>query len=230
MLQVRIDAKNFGDAAILRDVSLDLVPGTFTVVTGRSGCGKTTLLRILAGLERDWTGAISGTARFGYVFQDPRLLPWRSVLENIRLAAGEPADAPERSRAALSMVGLAASADSFPGALSMGMARRAAIARAIAVDPEVVMMDEPFVSLDEGTAEQLRELTLRLWQRHRWTVLMVTHNLTEAAQMADRIVVLGGRPAGIRADLALDRAREARDSAWTDDVTSRLRATIENGA
>lgn len=227
MLRVRIDAKNYGDAAILRDVSLDLVPGTFTVLTGRSGCGKTTLLRILAGLDPNWHGTISGEARIGYVFQDPRLLPWRTVLDNVRLAADEPAPTPARSLEALAMVGLEASTSAFPGALSMGMARRAAIARAIAVDPELVVMDEPFVSLDEGTAEQLRALTLRLWQKHRWTVLMVTHNLAEAALMADRVVVLGGRPARIVEELTFDRDRQKRDAAWVEQTAGRLRGIID---
>lgn len=227
MLQVRIDAKNYGDSAILRDVSLALTPGTFTALTGRSGCGKTTLLRILAGLDRDWRGAISGDARIGYVFQDPRLLPWRSVLDNVRLAADEPVAAPDRSLDALAMVGLESSVSAYPGALSMGMARRVAIARAIAVSPQVLVMDEPFVSLDEGTAEQLRALTLRLWQEHRWTALMVTHNLSEAAQMADRVVVLGGRPARIAGELALDRERGKRDTAWIDQTVARLRSIVE---
>lgn len=227
MLQVRIDAKNFGDAAILRDVSLALAPGSFTALTGRSGCGKTTLLRILAGLERDWRGTISGDARIGYVFQDPRLLPWRSVLDNVRLAADESAAVPQRSLDAIAMVGLEASASAFPGTLSMGMARRVAIARAIAVGPQVLIMDEPFVSLDEGTAGQLRALTLRLWQKHRWTVLMVTHNLSEAAQMADRVVVLGGRPARIAGEIALERPREKRDAPWLERTATRLRSIVE---
>ena len=227
MLQVRIDAKNFGDAAILRDVSLALAPGSFTVLTGRSGCGKTTLLRILAGLDRDWRGTISGEARIGYVFQDPRLLPWRSVLDNVRLAADESVTPPKMSLDAIAMVGLEESASAYPGALSMGMARRVAIARAIAVGPQVLIMDEPFVSLDEGTAGQLRALTLRLWQKHRWTVLMVTHNLSEAAQMADRVVVLGGRPARIAGEIALERPREKRDAPWLEQTAARLRGIVE---
>lgn len=227
MLQVRIDAKNYGDDAILRDVSVALAPGTFTVLTGRSGCGKTTLLRILAGLDRDWRGTIAGKARIGYVFQDPRLLPWRSVLDNVRLAADEPVATPEKSLQALAMVGLESSASAYPGALSMGMARRTAIARAIAVGPELLVMDEPFVSLDEGTAEQLRALTLRLWQKHRWTVLMVTHNLSEAAQMADRVVVLSGRPAKVAGDVTLEKERGTRDASWTEQTVARLRSIVE---
>lgn len=227
MLRVRVDAKNYGDRAVLRNVSLNLSAGAFTVITGRSGCGKTTLLRILAGLDTDWEGEISGTAKLGYVFQEPRLLPWRSVLDNIRLASGETAASPVRSLEALDMVGLQESASMFPGTLSMGMARRGAIARAIAVKPEVVVMDEPFVSLDEGTAEQLRDLTLRLWREQRWTVLMVTHNLAEAARMADRVVVLAGQPAGIGEDLTLERERARRDPDWVDRTVARLRNAVD---
>jgi len=227
MLQVRIDAKNFGDTPVLRDISLNLAPGSFTVLTGRSGCGKTTLLRILAGLDRHWEGRISGSARLGYVFQDPRLLPWRSVLDNVRLAADEPDSAPDRSQQALAAVGLDGCAALLPGELSMGMARRAAVARAIAVEPEVVLMDEPFVSLDEGTADQLRLLVLRLWRQHRWTVLMVTHNLGEAARLADRIVVLGGTPAGIVHDVILDVPRRDRDLPWVERTAAELRGAVE---
>jgi NitT/TauT family transport system ATP-binding protein len=227
-MRVEIESKFFGGDEILKNISLTLEPGSFTVLTGPSGCGKTTLLRIMAGLDGDWRGHIEGAERLAYVFQEPRLLPWRSLLDNIRLAA-EPAGFGAEAAAALAMVGLEDHADAYPGTLSMGMARRAGLARALAVKPEILLMDEPFVSLDEAAAGQLRELTLNLWRNTRPAVLMVTHNLAEAAAMADRILIMSGRPAAIAADLILDRPRDGRDREWTWNILGRLRRTIESG-
>ena len=228
-MRVAIESKSFGGDEILRDISLTLEPGSFTVLTGPSGCGKTTLLRILAGLDTDWRGHIEGAEHLAYVFQEPRLLPWRNLLDNIRLAA-EPAGHGAEAAAALATVGLEGYEDAFPGTLSMGMARRAGLARALAVKPAVLLMDEPFVSLGEAAAGQLRELTLDLWRKIRPSVLMVTHNLAEAAAMADRVLILSGRPAVIAADLSLDRPRDRRDSGWVRDFSGRLRETVGNGA
>lgn len=227
-MRVEIESKFFGGDEILKDISLTLEPGSFTVLTGPSGCGKTTLLRIIAGLDGDWRGDVEGVERLAYVFQEPRLLPWRSLLDNIRLAA-EPAGLGAEAAAALAMVGLEGYEGAFPGTLSMGMARRVGLARAMAVKPAILLMDEPFVSLDEAAAGQLRELTLNLWRNTRPAVLMVTHNLAEAAAMADRILIMSGRPAAIAADLILDRPRDGRDREWTQNILGRLRRTIESG-
>lgn len=224
-MRAGIESKSFGGDEVLRDISLTLEPGSFTVLTGPSGCGKTTLLRILAGLDADWRGHIEGVEHLAYVFQEPRLLPWRSLLDNIRLAA-EPAGHGAEAAAALAMVGLEGYDDAFPGTLSMGMARRAGLARALAVKPVILLMDEPFVSLDEAAAGQLRELTLDLWRKTRPSVLMVTHNLEEAAVLADRVLILSGRPATIAADLAVDRPRDRRDLEWVRDFSGRLRENI----
>lgn len=229
LMRIAIESKSFGDDEILAGVSFTLAPGSFTVLTGPSGCGKTTLLRIAAGLDTDWRGNIEGAGRLAYVFQEPRLLPWRSLLDNIRLAAA-PAGHGAEAAAALAMVGLEGHEDALPGTLSMGMARRAGLARALVVKPSILLMDEPFVSLDEAAAGRLRELTLDLWRETSPTVLMVTHNLAEAAIMADRILVLSGRPAAIAADLAPERPRQGRDADWVRDFSGRLRAITGNGA
>ncbi len=163
----------------------------------------------------------------GFVFQEPRLLPWRSVVDNVRLALADRTIGQERARNALEMVGMQASANAFPGTLSMGMARRAALARALAIEPALLLMDEPFVSLDQSGADELRALTLQLWRQHRWTVLLVTHNLMEAAAMADRVIVLGGRPASVVDEVQLDRARSQRDKAWMEGIVARLRRAID---
>jgi len=228
-MRVGIESKSFGGDEILRDISLTIEPGSFTVLTGPSGCGKTTLLRILAGLDADWRGHIEGAEHLAYVFQEPRLLPWRNLLDNIRLAAEPAGHGAEAAAEALAMVGLQGYQGAYPGTLSMGMARRAGLARALAVKPAVLLMDEPFVSLDEAAAGQLRELTLDLWRKTRPTVLMVTHNLAEAAAMADRVLVLSGRPATIAADLSLDRPRNERDREWVGDISERLRKSAGNG-
>jgi len=205
---VRIDRKAFrmaegGTLEVLRDVAFALPARSFTCLIGPSGCGKTTTLRILLGLDRDFSGHVDprlATARIAAVFQEPRLLPWRTVEENIRLALPEAlVEAPLAP--ILDAVGLAEAARSYPAELSLGMARRAALARAFAVEPEVLALDEPFVSLDEATAGRLRELLLELWRARPTTVLMVTHNLREAVALSERILILGGRPAGIMGDV-----------------------------
>lgn len=226
MMRVEVESKSYGAEEVFRDISLKLEPGTFTMLTGPSGCGKTTLLRIIAGLDRDWRGWIESAENIAYVFQEPRLLPWRSLIDNIRLAA-EPTGHAAEAKAALAMVGLEDYADAFPSTLSMGMARRAGLARALAVKPEILLMDEPFVSLDEAAAAQLRDLTLELWQTTHPTVLMVTHNLAEAAAMADRILVMAGRPAAVIGDMRLDRPRGRRNSEWMADMKGKLREAMD---
>lgn len=222
LMRVEIESKSFGTEEILRDISFKLEPGSFTILTGPSGCGKTTLLRIVAGLDRHWRGRIEGAENIAYIFQEPRLLPWRSLLDNVRLAA-EPAGHASEARAALAMVGLEEYADAYPGTVSMGMARRAGLARALAVRPTNLLMDEPFVSLDEAAATRLRDMTLKLWTANRPTVLMITHNLDEAVTMADRILVMAGRPASLTLDLALALPRNRRDEAWASNIKEQLR-------
>src|SRR5271169_6575013 len=199
----------------LRNLSACVAPSEFCVITGPSGCGKTTLLNIIAGLDRDFTGALSfepsdgGAPRIGYVFQSPRLLPWRTVRENVALVLARNADRAEME-GLLSDVGLADVADAYPARLSGGMARRAALARAFAVAPDLLLMDEPFLSLDAAAADRLRSLLLRLVSTRPATVLFVTHDLAEAVELADRILVLSPAPGRVMAEMPITLPRTER--------------------
>ena len=211
-LSIRIARKDHGPVRVLDGLAFALPRGAFTCLIGPSGCGKTTTLRVLMGLERDWEGEIDpafATARLAAAFQEPRLLPWRTVARNVALALGEGARE-EVVEQALASVGLDGLGDRFPSQLSLGQARRAALARAFAVRPEVLLLDEPFVSLDEATAQRLRALLVALWERDPVTVLMVTHNVAEAVRLADRIVLLTERPARVAGEVTVDVARADR--------------------
>ena len=204
--------------------------GEFVCLLGPSGCGKTTSLNIIAGLDRDFEGTVALPRAadrprpvIGYVFQTPRLLPWRTVEENIALVL-DPAQA--RSGIVdelLKATGLAEFRQTYPERLSVGMARRAALVRAFAVSPDLLLMDEPFVSLDESTAERLRALLLEIWQARPTTVLFVTHDTREAVQLADRVIVLTPSPAMVQSIVAIDTPRRDRAA---PDVAERLRRLI----
>ncbi len=204
-LRVDIAEKTFCSAegvsvTALKDLSFEVRQGEFACLLGPSGCGKTTTLRILLGLDRDFRGSFQipagGANRTAVVFQEPTLLPWRTVEQNVRLAL------PRAMRNAdldllFESLGLAGMRTLFPSELSLGLARRAALARAFATEPAVLFLDEPFVSLDEQTAERLRHLLLSVWSARPTTALMVTHNLREALMLSDRIIVLSPRPAHV---------------------------------
>lgn len=227
--RVRIARKDYVGAdgtvlPVLRDFELELPRHAFTCLIGPSGCGKTTALRLLLRLDRDFDGAIDprlAAERTAAVFQEPRLLPWRTVAQNLRLAL-PPAAAARDLAPLLEAVGLAGFADRYPAELSLGMARRAALARAFAVAPGLLLLDEPFVSLDEATANRLRDLLLDLWRADPVTVLMVTHNIREAVRLADQVVILSERPARVLATVPLERPREARDSRAVQAVIAEL--------
>jgi NitT/TauT family transport system ATP-binding protein len=203
-----------GPVEALRNVSLDVSINSFTAVVGPSGCGKSTLLHIATGLDTRFEGVLEvhpSASRKAYLFQTPRLLPWQTAEANVafvREARGEAhADALAAARRYLLLVGLGGFEQHFPNHLSGGMQQRVALARALAVEPDVMVMDEPFASLDELTARRLRAELLQLYQDSPRTVLFVTHNVTEAAFLADRVVVMSPRPGMVVADIPVDLPR-----------------------
>jgi NitT/TauT family transport system ATP-binding protein len=182
-----------GPRVIIEDLRFELHAGEIVALVGPSGCGKTTTLRIVAGLDRDFDGEVRWSAgttpRIGTVFQEPRLLPWRTVRQNIALV--RPLD-PAIAGPLLAELGLAHAGGLYPTALSLGMARRVALARAFAVAPDLLLLDEPFVSLDPAMAETGRQVLMRAWSARACAALLVTHDMAEAAALADRILLLPG--------------------------------------
>ncbi len=199
----------------IQNLSIELMGGEFVCLVGPSGCGKTTLLNLIAGLDPHFEGSIKadeagGTLRIGYMFQNPRLLPWRTVRENIDLAlpAGQDGRAVDHL---LDVMGLAQSQGQYPERLSLGMSRRVALVRAFAIQPTLLLMDEPFVSLDAPTARRVRQLLIRVWQERPHTVLFVTHDLREAITLADRLLFLSAPPASLLHEVVVDIPRCARE-------------------
>ncbi|HET6160205.1 MAG TPA: ABC transporter ATP-binding protein [Dongiaceae bacterium] len=190
---------------VLRGVELSIAQGEFVSMVGPSGSGKTTLLRIIAGLDPSYTGRVMWQAgrrpRLGVVFQEPRLVPWLSILDNLLLVTGP--EAIDRARALLAEVELADSEDALPGQLSGGMQRRAALARALLVQPDFLLLDEPLISLDAALADRMRDLLNRYWREHRTTTLLVTHNLSEASDLSTRVLILSPNEGRLVADCAL---------------------------
>lgn len=191
-LVLRLVHGGHGAAQVLGPLDLRLATGETVAICGPSGVGKTTLLRILAGLHRDWRGELTLPGRLAMVFQEPVLLPWRNALDNITLATRcDPASA----RAALARVGLADKAMALPGELSLGQQRRLALARAFAAQPDVLLMDEPFVSLDLALTDDMMALLEAERARRPMATILVTHAPAEAARLADRLLRLEGSPA-----------------------------------
>ena len=217
-LEVDISRKEYANAAgqrheVLRHIAFALEVGEVGVIVGPSGCGKTTLLRILTGLDHDYQGRVSrpGEQRIGMVFQEPRLLPWRSVEDNIRLAAPD-VDA-KRLSALFEVLELSGHRSHFPGELSLGLARRVALARALAIEPDFLVLDEPLASLDEALAVRLRSQIALLLEGRSTTTLLVTHNLDDAVRLGDRVFLLSARPASILHAMPIAKPRSARSEA-----------------
>ncbi len=183
-----------GALQVLRGLDLTLDAGAITVVVGKSGCGKTTLLRLIGGLERPDTGEIrfSGPRKAAYVFQEPRLMPWLNVRDNIQFGLKRREIDPEGTRRVIATVGLSGFERAYPAQLSGGMRQRVALARALAIRPSFIMMDEPFAALDHFTREGMQQELLRVRRETDASILFVTHAIDEALTLADRIVLLAG--------------------------------------
>jgi ABC-type nitrate/sulfonate/bicarbonate transport system ATPase subunit len=235
-LELRIDAKTYLSAdgtpvEVVRGLKLRLEAGSFGTLIGPSGCGKTTILRIAAGLDLDFRGQLRtpGSGRLGIVFQEPRLLPWRTVEQNIRLAL--PAhEATADLTELVETLGLGSHLARYPGELSLGLARRAAIARAFAARPDFLLLDEPFVSLDEAVAVRLRNELVALTTRTKVTALFVTHDLDEAIQLADRLFFLSDRPTRIIVEKSLPPPRGTRSREVIASIRDEMRLLVSQAS
>ncbi|MEY2933419.1 MAG: aliphatic sulfonate transporter, nucleotide binding/ATPase protein [Pseudomonadota bacterium] len=205
--------KSFGERVVLEQLDLRIGAGEFIGVVGASGSGKSTLLRILAGLELPSAGEVSiagepASAARGVVrvvFQEPRLLPWRSVLQNVCIGAGP--EQAQRGREVLREVGLGDRLADYPGVLSGGQRQRVALARALVHQPDVLLLDEPFAALDALTRLSAQQLVASLWAQHRFTAVLVTHDVSEAVRLCDRVLVLDGGRIRRSVDVSLPHPR-----------------------
>jgi NitT/TauT family transport system ATP-binding protein len=243
-LDVAIDAVGVrfaspaGELQALADCSLEAPAGSFTVIIGPNGCGKSTLLRLVAGLLAPSAGVVlvggaeprAGDGRVGLAFQQPRLVPWRSVIDNVALPLevdGTPlSERRQRGHEALERVGLAGVGDLRPRELSGGMAQRAGLARALIGDPPVLLLDEPFSALDALTRETFDAELQRLWLERRRTIVLVTHSVSEAVALADRVVVMTPRPGRVARLVAVDLGRPRSSELMGDPRAAELAAEI----
>jgi NitT/TauT family transport system ATP-binding protein len=231
-----------GGVAALRDVSFTVPEGEFCALIGPSGCGKTTLLHVLAGLLEPTSGAVAmppsdpGRLATAMVFQGISTFPWMTVVQNVEYGLrilGVPSRARRpRAEAQIRRVGLWTFRDAFPHQLSEGMRQRVSIARAFATDPDILLMDEPFASLDEQTRLLLQDELLRLWQESGKTILFVTHSLDEAVRLADRVLVMSAAPGRVKTEVAVPLPRprgyrETRRDAVYGMLTARLWDELE---
>lgn len=230
-LKISIDEKRYPDSAAptFSGFKAEIAPGSVTAILGPSGIGKSTLLRIIAGIDRDYSGHVTidgqpaaQAAPPGFLFQDPRLLPWLTTLDNVRTAGTGVST--EQAMVALGKTGLSGQASLYPHQLSGGMQRRAALARALALNAGLLLLDEPFVSLDRTLVEEMYDLIASVAATDRPTMILVTHIVEDAARLADRVLILSGTPTQIAADLAFPRPRDQRDR----DTLDTYRRLIED--
>lgn len=230
-----------GKLPVLDGMDLEIPQGRFTALVGPSGCGKTTLLRIIAGLETASSGQVRingqnsppGPGQVGMVFQQYALFPWRTILANVEMGlelAGMPqAQRRQKAMALITAFGLEGFEKRYPHQLSGGMAQRAALARTLVMEPKVVLMDEPFGSLDSQRRNSLQQFLLEVWQRRQDTIIFVTHNVDEAVFLADEIVVLSRRPTRVLKSIPLELPRPRdRTSAQCNQIRRQVLAVLQD--
>ncbi len=231
-IEIEIRSKHFsaqGNAKphlAISGLSLTLRQNEFVCLVGPSGCGKTTLLNLIAGLDTQFEGRINfhlpESPLLGYMFQEPRLLPWRTVRQNLELAL--PPQVPTTViDELLELTELVPFQHTYPQRLSLGMSRRVALARAFALEPHLLLMDEPFVSLDTATADRMRRLLIRLWKHRPHTILFVTHDLREAIALAERIVFLTPSPSRVSHEICLPLPHEKRQTDYVESTYRDMR-------
>jgi sulfonate transport system ATP-binding protein len=212
-LELKQVEKSFGHNRVLKDVDLSIKPGEFVAIVGRSGCGKSTLLRLIAGLEPVSNGIVQADEETvkrnltdsRIMFQDARLLPWKKVLTNVQI--GTKSRSKEEAKAALSLVGLENRADEWPIVLSGGQRQRIALARALAGEPRLLLLDEPLGALDALTRIEMQQLIEKLWLEQGFTAILVTHDVSEAVSLADRVLLIEEGEVTMDIDIPLERPR-----------------------
>ena len=219
-ISVKIEKKEFKSSnkyssfLAIKDLDFNISKGQFCSIIGPSGCGKTTLLNLVSGLDKKFQGSIkfegnekNESLQVSYMFQTPRLLPWLNVLQNVEVVLNKEQQKSQKSKEFLSLMGLEKFLHYFPNKLSGGMQRRVALARSFASEPELLILDEPFISLDEPVANLLRDMLIELWNKQPTTILFVTHDINEAIYLADKIIFLSKSPAKVLKEVKINTAR-----------------------
>ncbi len=241
MLDVNIKSKQFkssegAELDVLNLLQFVCEENSFTCIVGPSGCGKTTTLRCILGLDTDFDGTVSvddthSRHKMAAVFQEPRLLPWRTVEQNVQLALNDVAVSVNNAtfHELFAELGLSDHISLYPNELSLGLARRVSLARAFAVNPSVLILDEPFVSLDNETAARLRRLLVKVWSARSCIALMVTHNIDEAIELADRILFFSGSPASVGHEHRISVPRAERSLEMVKVIRAEIDVLVAGG-
>lgn len=225
-IELKDVSKHYGDNEVLKSINLSIKPGSFTSIVGKSGCGKSTLLRVIAELEDISKGSLSYIGGAGakpkirIMFQDDRLIPWKSVIKNIELGAVDKKTAWQ----SLEKVGLIDKKNDWPDQLSGGQKQRIALARALASNPDILLFDEPLGALDALTRIEMQNLIEELWQQQRFTSLLVTHDVTEAVRLADRVIVIskGNIQLDVKIDLPRPRVRDDKFTYYEQKILNEI--------